>query len=180
VPEFRAAIEERLQGLLGGVGEIGPRALFPLSGLSASSFAADRVALVGEAAHVIPPIGAQGLNLGLRDAAVLADCLAGALSEGRDIGGPETLAAYNAARRLDAGSRIAIVDLLNRSLLTALLPVHLARGLGLHILKAVGPLRRMVVREGLAPSLAQPTLMQANGGALLAAKLGGTMPHAAA
>jgi 2-octaprenyl-6-methoxyphenol hydroxylase len=167
---FREALETRLQGLLGGVGAIGPRAVFPLSGLSTEAFARNRVALVGEASHVIPPIGAQGLNLGLRDGAALADCVADALSEGRDPGGAETLDAYNRARRVDVSSRIYGIDVLNRSLISGLLPVHLARGLGLHALRAIGPLRRAVVREGLDHQLAKPSLMQPGGEAILAAR----------
>ena len=123
----------------------------------------NRVALAGEAAHVIPPIGAQGLNLGLRDAAALADCVHDALQTGHDIGGAATLAAYARARRSDVASRTWSVDLLNRSLVSDLLPVHLARGAGLFALKAIGPLRRLAIREGLAPSFVTPRLMQAPG-----------------
>lgn len=175
---FRGALEARLQGLLGGVGRIGPRAVFPLTGLSADAFARNRVALVGEAAHVIPPIGAQGLNLGLRDGAALADCVADALREGRDPGGAATLDAYNRARRSDVSSRIYAIDVLNRSLISSLLPVHLARGLGLHALRAIAPLRRLVVREGLDHALAKPSLTQPGGSALLAERRG--RPGAAA
>ncbi|MGE0022827.1 MAG: FAD-dependent monooxygenase [Hyphomicrobium sp.] len=149
---FGNALEERLQGLLGGVGEITPRAVFPLSGLTAEAFGRNRVALVGEAGHVIPPIGAQGLNLGLRDAATLAECVALALARGLDPGGAGTLDDYNRRRRPDVTSRIATVDVLNRSLLSSLLPVHLARGFGLVALKTFAPLRRIAIREGLGPS----------------------------
>jgi 2-octaprenyl-6-methoxyphenol hydroxylase len=158
---FRAALETRLQGLLGPLGDIGARATFPLSGLTAEVAGKNRVALAGEAAHVIPPIGAQGLNLGLRDAAMLADCVHDALYTGHDIGGPETLGTYARARRPDVASRTWSVDLLNRSLLSDLPPVHLARGAGLFALKAIAPLRRRAIREGLAPSFAVPRLMQA-------------------
>jgi 2-octaprenyl-6-methoxyphenol hydroxylase len=160
-------------GLLGSIGEVGPRAVFPLSGLSAETQARGRVALVGEAAHVIPPIGAQGLNLSLRDAGTLADCVADALRDKRDIGGPETLARYAAARGGDVTQRIWTVDLLNRSLISALAPVHLARAAGLAALATVGPLRRFVVREGVQPALATPSLMQADGSARLEARLTG-------
>jgi 2-octaprenyl-6-methoxyphenol hydroxylase len=167
-----------LQGLLGGVGAIGPRAVFPLTGLSAEAFARNRVALVGEAAHVMPPIGAQGLNLGLRDGAALADCVADALRVARDPGGDETLDAYTLARRIDVSSRIYAIDVLNRSLISGLLPVHLARGLGLHALRAIGPLRRAVVREGLDHQLARPSLMQPGGEAILAARRSASGVHA--
>jgi 2-octaprenyl-6-methoxyphenol hydroxylase len=157
---FRATLELRLQGLLGSLQEMGLRAVFPLSGLTAYVAGRNRVALVGEAAHVIPPIGAQGLNLGLRDAAVLADCVEDALAAGRDIGGAETLSAYARARGADIASRAFAIDLLNRSLISGMLPVGLARGVGLHALKAIGPLRRLAIREGLSPSFATPRLMQ--------------------
>ncbi len=165
---FRAVLEERLQGLLGSIGALTPRALFPLSGLTATVFGQNRVALVGEAAHVIPPIGAQGLNLGLRDAATLADCVADALGAGRDPGEPAVLEAYSRRRRPDIGSRIATIDLLNRSLISGLPPVHLARGLGLLALKSIGPLRRLAIREGLGPSAAVPDLLKPDGAALIA------------
>ncbi|WP_333794215.1 UbiH/UbiF family hydroxylase [Hyphomicrobium sp.] len=165
---FRRTLEERLQGLLGGIGEIGSRAMFPLSGLTAETFGRSRVALVGEAGHVIPPIGAQGLNLGLRDAATLADCVAAALAEGHDPGGAETLDAYSRRRRPDVAARVATVDVLNRSLLSGFLPVHLARGLGLVALKSFGPLRRLAVQEGLQPSSDVPALLMPDGARLLA------------
>ena len=157
---FARELEARLQGLLGLIADLGPRSVFPLSGLSAQTAAANRVALVGEASHVIPPIGAQGLNLGLRDAAALADCVGGAIGKGRDPGGQATLEAYAAARATDVSTRVIGVDLLNRSLIADVLPTHLARGLGLHLINAIGPLRRYLVREGLQPSRATPSLMR--------------------
>jgi 2-octaprenyl-6-methoxyphenol hydroxylase len=157
---FRGALEARLQGLLGPIGEIGPRGVFPLSGLVAEVAARNRVALVGEAAHVIPPIGAQGLNLGLRDAALIADCVGDARHAGSDLGAPQTIEAYARARRLDIVTRAWSIDVLNRSLISGYLPVQMLRGLGLHALKTIGPLRRLLIREGLAPSYFAPTLMR--------------------
>lgn len=164
---FRGALEARLQGLLGTVFEIGPRAVFPLSGLTADAFGRNRVALVGESGHVIPPIGAQGLNLGLRDAATLADCVADALGAGGDPGCEATLDAYSTRRRIDVTSRIATVDVLNRSLISDILPVHLARGLGLIALKTLGPLRRAAIREGLQPTRDVPALLSPDGARVL-------------
>jgi 2-octaprenyl-6-methoxyphenol hydroxylase len=177
---FREAVETRLQGLLGSLGAIAPRAVFPLSGLTADRFGANRVALVGEAGHVIPPIGAQGLNLGIRDAATLADCVAEALAEGRDPGGSPVLDAYSARRRPDVTSRITTIDVLNRSLISGLVPVHLARGLGLIALKTLGPLRRLAIREGLQPSQALPSLLKPDGASLLAGLSRGSSRHSAA
>ena len=154
-------IEQRLQGCLGTITNVGPRAAFPLSGMKLNKFAANRIALVGEAAHVIPPIGAQGLNLGFRDVAALADCAGAALGRDGDPGSGETIRAYNRARRVDVASRTLAVDLLNRSLISGFLPIQAARGIGLHLLSGVGPLRRLFMREGLAPQTGLPKLMQA-------------------
>ena len=157
---FRNALTERLQGLLGRIGAIGPRRLFPLTNLTADRFAQSRVALIGEAGHVIPPIGAQGLNLGLRDAAALADCVADALGRDDDIGGPLALRQFHDARRSDVGGRTFAVDTLNRTLISALLPASLVRGLGLHMIRAMGPLKRALIHQGLEPIGPRPSLMQ--------------------
>ncbi len=157
---FVAALESRLQGLLGSISDLKIQGQFPLSWMKADSFAARRVMLVGEAAHVMPPIGAQGLNLGLRDIGHLVECVSDAVQAGRDPGGEETLAAYNRARKGDVVTRMTAVDALNRSLLSDLVPVHLARGFGLHLLSAIGPLRRAVIAQGMAPS-ALPRMMRA-------------------
>ena len=157
---FGDALSERLGGLLGAVSEVGARAEFPVAGLTANRLAAKRTVLLGEAAHILPPIGAQGLNLGFRDAAALADCVAEALREERDPGGEDALDDYVRARRLDVMTRTFGVDLLSRSLLTSLAPLQAARGLVLHGLKALPPLRRAVMRLGLTPPTELPTLMR--------------------
>jgi len=154
------AIEDRAHAILGKIMLDGSRGLFPLSAATARRFAENRIALVGEAGHVIPPIGAQGLNLGLRDAAAIAEIAAAAARRGEDPGGAAALSRYHEARRLDVGSRTLAVDLLNRSLLTDLLPVQGARGLGLYLLDRIGPLRRAVMREGVSPRAAEPRLMR--------------------
>jgi 2-octaprenyl-6-methoxyphenol hydroxylase len=159
-PGFAASLQDRLGDVLGTVSNIGPRARFPVAGMTVKQLAQRRTALIGEAAHILPPIGAQGLNLGLRDAAALADCASGALRRGHDPGGQTVLGAYARARQLDVLSRAVGVDLLNRLLLTSLLPVQAARGLVLHGLNALPPLRRMVMRVGLAPPEALPSLMR--------------------
>lgn len=149
---FAGELSVHLHGVLGGVGPIGPRRLFPLSGLRADRYGRSRVALVGEAAHVIPPIGAQGLNLGLRDAAAIAACVSEAKRSGDDCGRDAVLDRYHALRDSDITARTFAVDLLNRSLMSGLTPVHLARGAGLHLLRAVPTLRRALILQGLGPS----------------------------
>jgi 2-octaprenyl-6-methoxyphenol hydroxylase len=157
---FRQALDDRLGGVLGSVSAAEARASFPVGGLAANTLAARRTALVGEAAHILPPIGAQGLNLGLRDAAALADCVADALARGTGMGDDGMLSAYTRARMLDVVTRSFGIDLLNRSLLTNFLPLQAARGAVLHGLNAFAPLRRAAMRIGLAPPSALPSLMR--------------------
>ena len=159
--EFGRELETRLGGFLGAIGDIGPRATFPLSGLSAKPLAHNRTVLIGEAGHVLPPIGAQGLNLGFRDAAWVADIAGTAKRELRDIGGNDVLRAYDTARSGDVATRTLAIDLLNRSLFTGLLPFDVLRGAGLALVGAIGPLRRMVMREGMEPSGRVPRLLEA-------------------
>jgi len=109
---------------------------------------------------VIPPIGAQGLNLGLRDAATIGELAVAAQRERHDIGAADVLSAYDSMRRADVGSRTLAIDLLNRTLLSDFLPVQGMRGLGLYVLDRIGPLRRAVMREGVMPAAAQPRLMR--------------------
>ena len=162
--ELKAEIARRLNGLLGRIEQATAPAAFPLSGLVAERLAQKRIALAGEAAHAIPPIGAQGLNLGLRDVAHLADLAGEAARRGGDPGGPDVLDAYEAARRADVESRTVAVDLLNRTLLSELLPLSALRGLGLHALAASPWLRRKVMAEGVEPVLSQPSLMRETAG----------------
>jgi len=155
-----AETERRSHSILGKTTVERERGLFPLATETAERFAADRVALVGEAAHVMPPIGAQGLNLGLRDAAQIAELVAGAHDAGKDIGSDALLARYDVLRRPDITTRMLAVDWLNRTLLSDFLPAQSLRGLGLYALGRIGPLRRFVMREGIAPSAAEPALMR--------------------
>jgi 2-octaprenyl-6-methoxyphenol hydroxylase len=158
--EMGMEIERRSHSILGKI-EVEPgRGVFPLAVETARRFGARRVVLIGDAAHVIPPIGAQGLNLGLRDAATIGELAVHAYRAGDDVGEPALLSRYDASRRADIKSRTLAVDLLNRSLLTDFLPVQGARGLGLYLIDRIGPLRRAVLREGVAPSASQPRLMR--------------------
>ncbi len=143
-----ARIEDRMQSILGSV-EIEPgRQIFPLSAMSTSTLATNRTALIGEAAHVVPPIGAQGMNLGIRDVSELTRVID---SYDGDPGVEPVLADYRAARRADVLARSSAIDLLNRSLLSDLLPAQFARSAGLAVLSAAAPLRAFVMREGLLP-----------------------------
>jgi 2-octaprenyl-6-methoxyphenol hydroxylase len=158
--ELSAEIERRAHSLFGKMSVEPGRGLFALAVETAHSFARERIALVGEAAHVVPPIGAQGLNLGLRDAATLAELVADARRQNVDVGSPSVLARYDAERRADVTSRRITVDLLNRSLLTDFFPVQSVRGLSLFLVDRIGPLRRALMRESVAPAASQPRLMR--------------------
>ena len=153
-------IESRSHSILGKIRVEPGRGAFPLAVQTARVFALNRIALIGEAAHAIPPIGAQGLNLGLRDAATIGELAVEVFRSGGDPGAADVLARYDAARRTDIKSRTFAVDLLNRTLLSDFLPVQGARGLGLVLIDRIGPLRRAVLREGVAPSASQPRLMR--------------------
>jgi 2-octaprenyl-6-methoxyphenol hydroxylase len=158
--ELSDEIERRAHSLLGKMRVEPGRGTFPLAVETAHAFARGRIALVGEAAHVVPPIGAQGLNLGLRDAATLAELVADARRQNDDVGSPSVLARYDAQRRADVTSRTIAIDLLNRSLLTDFIPAQGARGLSLYLVDRIGPLRRVLMREGVTPAASQPRLMR--------------------
>ena len=153
-----AEVERRAHSILGTMTIDGPRQVYPMGSMVANRFAASRIALIGEAAHYFPPIGAQGLNLSLRDAATLAELATAARNRGEDIGGAAVLDRYDSKRRPDVWSRTAGVDLLNRALLSDFLPVQMARGLGLYLAGKIGPVRRLLMREGIAPRFSTPRL----------------------
>jgi 2-octaprenyl-6-methoxyphenol hydroxylase len=146
--ELGNVVEERMQSLLGKVTVEEGVQIWPLSGMMAHRFGKGRIALIGEAAHVFPPIGAQGLNLSLRDIMALADllCARAELPVATDAG-----TSFDRKRRADIMTRTASVDLLNRSLLSDFLPVQVLRAAGLHVLSAIPPLRNIVMREGIEP-----------------------------
>ncbi|MDW6023031.1 UbiH/UbiF family hydroxylase [Mesorhizobium sp. BAC0120] len=141
-------IEEKMQSMLGRVTVEPGRQIYPLSSLLPTCFAKNRVALVGEAAHVFPPIGAQGLNLGIRD---VEDIVRTASDDRLDPGSVTALAAYDGRRRPDILARSTAVNLLNLSLLSDLLPAQMARSAGLGALKALSPVRAFFMREGMQP-----------------------------
>jgi 2-octaprenyl-6-methoxyphenol hydroxylase len=155
-----AEIERRAHSILGKLEPEPGRGVFPLAVETARRFAVARMALVGEAAHVLPPIGAQGLNLGLRDAATIGELVVAARRDGADVGAAALADRYDGSRRADVMSRTLAVDLLNRSLLTDFLPLQGARGMSLFLMEHIGPLRRAVMREGVAPAASQPRLMR--------------------
>lgn len=151
-------IERRAHSILGKMEIETARGIFPLSTEMADCFAAHRIALIGEAAHVLPPLGAQGLNLGIRDAAMLAELIADARLASNDPGADETLNTYDDRRRGDVRARAFAVDFANRSLMADFLPVHAARGLALHLASRAGFFRRALMRHGLGQGSNAPRL----------------------
>jgi len=150
--ELSEAAEIQSHSILGRLRVEPGRHLFPLAIERPRQFARHRIALVGEAAHVVPPIGAQGLNMGLRDAADIADLVREAMLSGEDPGSPQVMKRYDSTRRADVLSRTFAIDIANRSLLSDFLPMQGLRAAGLHLMGSFGPLRRLAMREGLAPS----------------------------
>lgn len=154
--ELAIEIQLETKGSLGRISDIGPRKTFPMRGQRATTFAAKRCLVIGEAAHVLPPIGAQGLNLSLRDAAQAADLIIGA----DDPGAENILNEYNSIRRADVLPRQQMVNLLNQSLLSQFPALALVRAAGLGAIANFGPLRNLAMRQGLAPSTNLPFAMR--------------------
>src|ERR1700730_6663972 len=158
--ELAQEIEDQVDSLLGKIEINGPGGFFPMAGMSANHLVGHRIALIGEAAHIFPPLAAQGLNLSLRDSAALAEVLEDARALGHDIGFVQTLKTYATARRSDIFLRTNGIDILNRSLLWNLFPIDILRGAGLLAFSMIGPLRRALMREGVLTHGTLPRLMQ--------------------
>lgn len=149
--KFLEEFQEQSYGILGDITEIGPIGSFPLTHLDANMMAQNRTVLVGEAGHVLPPIGAQGLNLGFRDALTISELVAKAKSNGLTASDSSVLEAYDKQRRSDISSRSKFVKLLNQSVLSDFLPVQAARGVGLFALANINPLRHLAMKTGIGP-----------------------------
>jgi len=145
-PAFEAAMSERSGHLFGPLTLATRRSVWPIVSQIADRFAAGRTALVAEAAHVVPPIGAQGLNMSLADTACLLDL---ALAAGDDLGGPAMLAAYHRRRWPEARARLAGIDLLNRASMAGAPVLRDLRGQALRLMHGLAPLRRGLMRAGL-------------------------------
>jgi 2-octaprenyl-6-methoxyphenol hydroxylase len=146
---FTAELAARFGDFLGPVEPIGPRWTYPLSLLLAESYVATRLALIGEAAHTIHPIAGQGLNLGIRDVAALAELVIDARRLGLDIGKETVLLRYQQWRRFDALALATVTDGLNRLFSNSLAPVQLARDVGLAAVNRFPPLKRLLMRDAM-------------------------------
>jgi len=137
---------ERSCGLMGPLELEGARQIWPVITRRATALTADRVALVAEAAHVLPPIGAQGLNTSLGDVATLCDLAGDAPG---DPGDPAILARYAGLRGRDIALRARAIDLFNRVCQSGQPPIQALRRFGLRAVHDVAPLRRGIMRSGL-------------------------------
>ena len=145
--EFHAELEKRFGLQLGDIEIVGPRRAFPLGLFTARTFIGQRLALVGDAAHIIHPIAGQGLNMGLRDVAALAEAIADAARLGLDPGGPEVLERYQRWRRFDTMTMGVATDGLNRLFSNHSDALRLARDIGLGLVERMPMLKRMFIRE---------------------------------
>ncbi len=143
---FAAAVNARSAGVMGPLVPVGPRQAWPVVTQRAERLTARRTALMAEAAHVVPPIGAQGLNMSLADLRAVVDLARARPSE---IGTDPWLDAYARAREPDIRLRAAGIDLLNRASVAGAAPLVAMRGLGLRALHGIGPVRQALMRLGL-------------------------------
>ena len=146
---FIREVARRMGGHLGRLRLVGGRWSYPLSALQAMRFTDTRLALVGDAAHGIHPIAGQGLNVGFRDVAALAELLIAARSAGEDVGSPALLAAYQAARRPDSLVMLGATHALERLFGNDLPPIRIARRLGIAAVDRLPPLKRFFARQAM-------------------------------
>jgi len=157
---FLGEVAQRFGDQWGALALHGPCWAYPLAMHLATSYVAPRFALVGDAAHAIHPIAGQGLNLGLRDAAALAEVVVEAKRLGLDIGAEGSLARYQAWRRFDNALFAASTDALNRLFSTDFAPVAVARRIGMDLVDSIAPLKRFFMRQAGGEGGELPKLMK--------------------
>lgn len=158
--DYLACLRPSFGEFLGDVRMVGKRFMYPLGLSLAQSFVADRVALVGDAAHGIHPLAGQGLNLGLRDVAALAEVLAEAARRGQDIGSQAALQSYQQWRRFDAASLAVATDGINRIFSNDNPLMRGVRDLALGAVNATPSIRRTMIRQAAGLTGDLPRLMQ--------------------
>ena len=145
--QYLAALRPRFGDFLGAISLAGARFSYPLNLTLANSFIAERLALVGDAAHGVHPIAGQGLNLGLRDVAALAQVLVIAARRGEDLGAADVLARYQRWRRFDSTSLALGMDAVNHLFSNDNPILRVGRDLGLAAVNALPALRRGLIRQ---------------------------------
>jgi 2-octaprenyl-6-methoxyphenol hydroxylase len=144
---FHVELEQRFKLHLGDIGTVGARRAHPLGFFVARSFIAERIALIGDAAHLIHPIAGQGLNMGMRDVAALAEVIVDAARLGLDIGGTDVLERYQRWRRFDTMTMGMMTDGLNRLFSNRSTALRLVRDIGLGLVDRVPNLKQLFIRE---------------------------------
>jgi 2-octaprenyl-6-methoxyphenol hydroxylase len=157
---FAAELRARFGDFLGAIEPVGPRWSYPVFLMLAERYIDRRLALIGEAAHVIHPIAGQGLNLGIRDVAALAELIVDTRRLGLDIGDDALLQRYQSWRRFDAVLLAAVTDGLNRLFSNFSPPLRLIRGLGLAAVNRLPPLKRFLMRDAMGITGELPRLVQ--------------------
>jgi 2-octaprenyl-6-methoxyphenol hydroxylase len=156
---FLAELSRRFGFKLGEITLAGPRQSFPLDLQIARSFVADRLALIGDAAHAVHPLAGQGLNIGMRDVAALAETVVEAARLGLDIGAATQLERYERWRRFDSAFSAVVMDGLNRLFSNDSAPLRTLRDLGLGLVDRAPPLKRFLVREAAGQTGSVPSLL---------------------
>jgi 2-octaprenyl-6-methoxyphenol hydroxylase len=160
---FLAELHRRFGDWLGEIDLVGPRFAYPLSLQHASRYTDQRLALVGDAAHGIHPIAGQGLNLGLRDVAALAEAIIDARRLGLDIGAADVLGRYERWRRFDSVLLTGVTDALNRLFSNDIPPLRLARDLGLAAVDRLPPVKKFLMRHAMGVVGELPRLIRGEG-----------------
>jgi 2-octaprenyl-6-methoxyphenol hydroxylase len=158
--EFKTELEQRFGNFLGPIEVIGPKWCYPLSLQYSHKTIANRLALIGDAAHAMHPIAGQGLNMGVRDVAALAEVILDARRLGLDIGDNVVLERYQRWRRFDNTLMLAMTDGLNRLFSNNIGPLRLARDIGLALVNKSPPLKKIFMRHAMGLVGNLPRLMR--------------------
>lgn len=144
--EFMAELEQRYGSQMGRLKRLTPPAMFPVQLMQCDRYVQPHLALVGDAAHSCHPVGGQGLNMGIRDAAALAEVLTDAYQQGQNLGNIAVLRRYERWRRLENWVILSFTDILTRTFSNQILPVVIVRRAGLGLLGSIPPLKRLALR----------------------------------
>ncbi len=157
---FNATLQSQLGHRVGGVSLLGSRTAYPLSMQMAQRMTSPRIMLLGDAAHAIHPLAGLGLNLGFKDAAVLADCVMQAFARGEDVGGASVLEAYQLARRFETTATSLAMDGMNALFANENAGLKALRNAGLRVVNNVPALKTMLMAQAAGTSQENPRLLQ--------------------